>query len=135
MTNKIMGFKEFIEKRLFPESEEETPPLLELDSLFISENSETVELFEGGNWVSGRFDGNIRIDQPPTSFGMRHAHIYGRKGNLVGVVNVNGTGSHGSKFTLAKKDASALRAKGFKIPNNRVVEWIVIDEVPELLLG
>jgi hypothetical protein len=40
---------------------------------------------------------------------------------------VDGTGSHGSIFKLHQADADALRAQGFQIRNDRIVEWISLN--------
>jgi hypothetical protein len=65
-----------------------------------------------------------------------HAHILGRKGNEIGVVNIDGSGSHGTKFQLKDGDADALRASGFVIRDDNVVEWVAVDgDQPKLLLG
>jgi hypothetical protein len=93
-------------------------------------------LYEG-KWVDGRFQDNIRIDRATHLLsGDQHAHVFGIKGKLIGVVNFDGTKSHGGEpFKLHKKDAEALRQRGFAIPRNNIVEWIVIDVlVRELLL-
>jgi hypothetical protein len=59
-----------------------------------------------------------------------------RKGSEIGVVNIDVSGSHGSKFQLKDGDADALRASGFVIRDDNVVEWVVIDgDQPKLLLG
>ena len=39
-------------------------------------------------------------------------------------MNIDGTGSHGTKGKLHKRDATALRARGFKIRDDNMVEWI-----------
>ena len=127
-----MSFKEFLKA-----DKEELKELVEskiynnyIDEIFVHNcDDETAErLDESNNWVSGRFNNNIRIDQPPLSFGIRHGHIYGRKDNQIGVVNVDGTSSHGSKFKLHKKDADALRKRDFDIPSNNLIEWVALQD-------
>lgn len=94
-------------------------------------------LDEARKWVRGRFDRNIGIDQPSHlhGAGQPHAHVLGRRGELLGVLNFDGTASHGSNFNLHDKDADALRARGFTIPLNNIVEWISFGSMPQLLLG
>lgn len=101
------------------------------------EGGELQQLDEG-RWISGRFDRNIRIDQPThlQGAGQPHAHIYGRKGNELGVVNLDGSPSHGTRCKLHDKDADELRNQGFDIPDDNIVEWISLeDSDAELLLG
>lgn len=89
-----------------------------------------------GKFISGRFDRNIRIDNANYGPGDRHAHVLGRKGNEVGIVKVDGTGSHGTKCRLHPDDAAALRANGFNIHADRIVEWISLDAAqPQFLIG
>lgn len=66
---------------------------------------------------------------------MTHDHIHGRNGNELGVVKIDGTGSHGTKMKLHSTDAAALRDRGFTIPDNNIVERIALEEQPELLFG
>jgi hypothetical protein len=112
-----------------------------LDEIFLVENVEGGRHFEmldeGRKWIRGRFDRNIGIDQPTHlhGAGQPHAHVLGRKGELLGVINFDGTASHSSKFNLHDKDADALRARGFTIPSNNIVEWAQEGVMPRLLLG
>lgn len=107
-----------------------------LDEIFITEDGTNFkQLDEGRKWVSGRFDRNIGIDQPTSGAGQRHAHVYGRKGKELVVVNVDGTGSHGTRGVLHDKDADALILQGFTLRKDRIVEWTVVGQVPGLLLG
>lgn len=112
-----------------------------LDQVFVvatTPDGEHVEyLDESRKWVPGRFDRNIGIDQPShlQGNGQVHAHVYGRRGEEVGVVNLNGTPSHGSQFRLHPKDADALRARGFQIPIDNLVEWMRLTFKVQLLLG
>ena len=87
------------------------------------------------NGSKGRFASNIRIDQPTHGVGQTHAHVYGRKGDEIGVVNFDGSASHGTKCRLSNDDAAALRTKGFTIKPGNVVEWVVLADQPQLLLG
>jgi hypothetical protein len=110
-----------------------------IEEVFLTEDGETFELLREGKWIKGgRFGTNIRIDQliHLHGKGQPSAHIYGRnnKRQLV-VVNSDGTGSHGTKGRLHPKDADALRARGFKIRPDNMVEWTLIDNAPQLLFG
>jgi len=95
-------------------------------------------LDESRKWVDGRFEKNIGIDRPTHLHGngQDHAHIYGRgkNGKLVVIVNMDGTGSHGTTGRLHPADADALRNRGFKIPPSNIVEWMELPEQPTLLL-
>ncbi len=102
------------------------------------EDGVTAHLLREGKWISGRFERNIRIDQP-THFqglqGQKHGTVYGRaRGNALVVVNLDGTASHGKKGRLSVKDAQALKAQGFNIRDDRMVEWVIVQDAPELLL-
>lgn len=97
-------------------------------------------LLREGKVIPGRFPSSIRIDQPTHLHGDGdpHAHVFGRKGDQLGVVNFDGSGSHGSKFKLHDEDADALRARNFKIRADNLVEWSAIKGVAsasELLFG
>lgn len=123
MTKKpLFSFKQFYRNR-FPPS---------LDQVFISEDGETAELLEEGTWTKGRFDKSIRIDRAThLQSGEQHAHVYGRKGELVGVLHFDGSKSHGGdSFKLHDKDAEALRAKGFSIPGDNIIEWVLAGVMP-----
>ena len=114
---------------------EEWESLPVLDEVYITEDGINYQyLSEGRKWVDGRFKNNIGIDLPSSGAGQKHAHVYGRKGNEVVIVNVDGTGSHGTKGKLPEKDAQALELRGFAIRKDRVVEWTDVGTV-ELLLG
>lgn len=120
-------FKEFV--RLLNSDE-----FLEtLDEILVSKDNKTFERFDEGKWVNGRFDNNIRIDQPTHGAGQPHAHIYGRKGNEIGVVNWDGSASHGTRCRLNALDADALRARGYKINTGNIVEWLVLSVQPDIL--
>jgi hypothetical protein len=100
-----------------------------LDEVYISDDGLQYRcLDEGRKWVNGRFQKNIGIDQPTSGAGQRHAHVYGRKGDEIVVVNVDGTGSHGTEGKLHDKDAEALVLNGFTLRPGRIVEWSVVGE-------
>lgn len=117
-----MRFKEFVSLPL-------------LDGVLISSDQLLFERLDEGKWVKGRFDSNIRIDQPAHGKGQIHAHVYGRKGNEIGVVNFDGSASHGTKCRLSDDDAAALCARGFTIKAGNIVEWVLLVHQPQLLLG
>jgi len=86
--------------------------------------------------ISGRFDRNIRIDAGShLDGGDKHAHVFGRRGEELVVVKVNGSSSHGTKGKLHQKDADVLRAKEFKIRADNIVEWQSIGHFSQILLG
>ena len=106
-----------------------------IDEVYITDDGQNYKkLDEGRKWISGRFERNIGIDQPTSGAGMKHGHVLGRKDNEIVVVNVDGSGSHGTKGRLHRADAEALRNDGFTIRSDRIVEWIVIGTVLELLI-
>lgn len=106
-----------------------------LDRVMVLNTDGRVELYEGRKWIAGRFDNNIGIDQPTHGRGQQHAHVYGRKGDEIVVVNLDGTGSHGTKGKLNDDDAAALKARGFKVRDDNIVEWTVVEGGLQLLLG
>jgi hypothetical protein len=85
----------------------------------------TCRRLDEGKWINGRFPKGIRLDQPThvQGVGQPHGHVYGRKEKELVVVNLNGTSSHGSKGKLHPDDADALKAQGFTIRPDRIVEW------------
>ena len=84
----------------------------------------TFESLDEGQWVSGRFENNIRLDREThLRNGDLHAHVYGRKRDLLVVVKADGRSSHGRKGRLHADDADALRARGFRVPADNIVEW------------
>jgi hypothetical protein len=100
-----------------------------LDEVILTEDGSTFELLKEGNIIRrGRFGRNIRIDQPNHGVGQAHAHVIGRKGKETVVVNIDGTGSHGTKGRLHPKDADALRARGFNIRPDNIVEWLPYED-------
>ena len=99
------------------------------------ENDEAHRI-EEGKWIATDTTNKMRIDQPTYGAGQTHAHIYGRKGNELGVVNLDGTASHGTQMRVSKKDAETLRTRGFDIRADRIVEWIARPDLNrQLLLG
>ena len=89
-------------------------------------------------FIDRRFEKDIRIDQTTHLQGRDppHAHVFGRKGEEVVVVNFDGTRSHGSKGRLHAREADALRSQGFDIRADRIVEWWILPDVGlDLLLG
>ncbi len=125
----MLTFKQFLR--------ELRPPFL--DEVFTTKDGVTGECLHEGKWVDGRFKDNIRIDRAThLQSGDQHAHIYGRKGELVGVLHFDGTKSHGGdSFKLHKNDAEALRNRAFAVPSDNIVEWVLIDVAlgGQLLLG
>jgi hypothetical protein len=122
---------------LFDKQAEPAPAFL--DEVFITVDGLAVEVLqEGRKWVSGRFPSNIGIDQPThlAGAGQQHAHVLGRRGDELGVVNFDGSASHGSKFKLHDDDADELRRRGFKIRPDNLVEWVRLRAPPmQVLLG
>lgn len=109
-----------------------------IEDVIVTHDGSTFRRLDEGKWVSGRFERNIRIDQPThmAGDGQVHAHILGRKGDQLVVVNIDGTGSHGTKGILHPKDADALRGHHFDIRDDRIVEWWILPDAGlELLLG
>jgi hypothetical protein len=106
------------------------PPLLD-EVLVVQPDLVQYGLLREGKVIPGRFPSSIRIDQATHLHGNAdpHAHVFGRQGDELGVVNLDGTGSHGSKFKLHDKDADALRSQDFKIRPDNLVEWIVIEGI------
>lgn len=105
-----------------------------LDAVLITVDGTTFELLEEGKTINGRFSRNIRLDQPTHGVGQTHAHVMGRKGDELVVVNIDGSGSHGTKGRLSKGDADALRNKGFKINASNIVEWFAVNDSIKMLL-
>lgn len=77
-----------------------------------------------GKWIPTGTSDTMRIDHATHGAGQTHVHIYGRKGDQLGVVNLDGTGSHGTRMRLSKDQAAVLRRHNFKIRHDRIVEWI-----------
>jgi hypothetical protein len=106
-----------------------------LDQIIVSTDGETAEVLQERTWITGRFERNIGIDNAKAGSGRESAHVLGRRGKELVVVNLDGTGSHGTQGRLHDKDAAALRAKGFNIHPGHLVEWYVLADAPELLVG
>lgn len=122
----VISFKEFIRRGLGLD------PLPELDEVYVTEDGINVVILRDGK--NGSFDKSLRVDNPTHGTGQRHAHVYGRKGSEIVVVNVDGSASHGTKGRFPEKDADKLRSLGFMIPPDRIVEWTVLKNAPTLLL-
>ena len=118
-------FREFFAER-------DLPVLTEIAT---SDAENRLQILVEGQWIGGRFDRNIRIDHPTHGVGQTHAHIYARNGQEWGVVNLDGSSSHGTRCTLHRDDAEALRAKGFKIKRGNIVEWVAIQGTYKLFFG
>lgn len=90
-----------------------------------------------GKWLSAKFDRDIRVDRNThLRSNEMHAHIYDRKGNLLGAVTQAGQRSHKcAPFTLDAKQANALRDMGFEIPKSNIVEVAWENDTRQLLLG
>lgn len=110
-------------------------PLPLITSIIVADQSDHAETLVEGRWIKSPFKGSIRIDPANYGAGKTHAHVYGRKGNEIGVVNFDGTSSHGVKCRLPDYAAEALRKKGFSIRASNIVEWIALVEQPDLLFG
>lgn len=110
--------------------------VLSLDKEVILHHSQdTAQILREGKWIGGRFDRNIRLDQPTYGAGQPHAHVYARhKGKLVAIVNYDGTSSHGKRGRLHPEDADALRAVGYAIQKSNVVEWVYLEDSAKFLL-
>ena len=106
-----------------------------INVVFDPAKGETHRIDEG-RWIKTNTSNTMRIDNATHGVGSIHAHAYGRKGNEVGVVNLDGTASHGTRMKLSKKDAETLRTHGFNVRHDRIVEWIVRpDWTRNLLFG
>lgn len=98
-----------------------------ITEVYIGESASKVTCLKEGKVISGRFDSNIRIDQSNYGAGQVHAHVHGRKGDEIGVINVDGSGSHGTVCRLHPDDAAALRKRGFNIRDDGLVEWTLLE--------
>jgi hypothetical protein len=108
-----------------------------LDEIIFSPDGKNLQVLREGKWIPGRFEKNIRIDRAThLGSGEKHAHVYGRKGELIGAIKADGTKSHGGRsFRVHTDDAEALRAQGIAVPKNRVVELYDIQIDNRILLG
>ena len=107
-------------------------PVEKLDVIYVEMQGKTQKLDEG-KWIDGSFQGKIRVDEPTYGAGQKHAHVYGRRGDELGTVNVDGTGSHGTKMKLPDPVAKALRDIGFDIMPNGIVEWVELGTQTDFL--
>jgi hypothetical protein len=125
----IKRFKQFVE-----DAENGVPTIT---NIAVSNDGLRLQQIYEGKWISGRFDRNIRLDQATHLLGdgQPHAHVFGRKGDEIVAVNLDGTGSHGSKGRLHPDDAGVLRARGYEIPTDRIIEWPSLAEPVQVLLG
>lgn len=79
-----------------------------------------------------------RIDKPRGEAGdgnLRHIHVYADRNKQLFALNADGTahdGCHGAK--IDKQAAKFLRAKGFTVPDNLVIEWYRPGAGRQLLL-
>jgi hypothetical protein len=128
---RLKRFGEFVRDR-----DNETPMIR---GVLADHGDGTYQRLDEGKWIDGRLPKGIRLDQPTymKGGGQVHGHVYGRKGQEFVVVNFDGTGSHGSKGRLHPDDARALRARGFRIRHDRIVEWLLVPnpEGIKLILG
>src|SRR5215475_10448645 len=106
-----------------------------LNQIIVSTDGETAQVLQERTWIRGRFERNIGIDNAADDYGQENARVLGRKGEQLVVVNLDVTGSHGTKGRLHDKDAAALRAKGFEIHPGNLIEWDTLADAPELLVG
>ena len=106
-----------------------------LDEIALPSSGETLQIISEGKLVDGRFNKNIRIDHATHGAGQTHAHIYGRKGHEWGVVNIDGSSSHGKKCKLHSDDATALRNNGFAIRGDNIVEWTSLEDDLYIIYG
>jgi hypothetical protein len=106
-----------------------------LDQIIVSTDGETFQVLRERIWIRGRFERNIGIDNAADAVGERQAQVFGRKGNQLVIVSLEGTGRDGTQGRLDDKDAAALRAKGFEIHPGHLVTWKVLPDAPELLIG
>jgi len=85
---RMLSFKQFVDW-ISP------PPL---DDIFVTEDGESARLLREGKWIVGRFKNSIRVDRDTHHrTGDQHFHVYGRKGQLVGVLKTDGSVSHGDR--------------------------------------
>jgi len=128
MSLKLMSFRDFLKLQ--------RGGIPYLDEIIVPIDGQQCKILQEGKWIKGQFDSNIRIDNPTHGVGQKHAHIYGRNAkHEIGVVNFDGTASHGSKFKIKDKDAAALRKDGFNLRADNIVEWVYVGRQQVLLLG
>ena len=107
-----------------------------LTGFAIAPPGETAVVLEEGKWVKGRFNNSVRIDQPThlQGAGQTHAHLFACNGQQYGVVNLDGTASHGEKCKVHPDDAAALLKQNFKLPPNNIVEWVALESSLQFLV-
>lgn len=107
-----------------------------LTAFVVAPPDQIAMLLVEGKWVKGRFDNSIRIDQPThmQGNGKTHAHLFARNGDQYGVVNLDGTASHGMKCRIHRDDAAALVKRNFKLPPGNIVEWVAAKSGPQFLI-
>lgn len=123
----IKSFKQFV-KDLEAEGKAEKTTIPVIEEFFVTKDGREAALITEGKSYEGRFEDSIRVDNPTHGTGKRHAHLFARNGTEYGVVNVDGTPSHGSKMRVSDKDAEVLRGLGFAIPDDGIVEWIAVPD-------
>jgi hypothetical protein len=128
-----MRLKELFGKPLAWKSmPEEDVPFL--DEVFVLSGSLPELIEEGRKWINGSFPDSIGIDKPTHlsgsvgHSGQEHAHIFGRKGRELGVINRDGSSSHGTKMRVPNRDADVLRQRGYAIPADNIVEWLSLSD-------
>jgi len=124
----VKRFKKFVE-----DAEKGIPTIM---GVVLTIDGESLQQLNEGKWIDGRFDRNIRLDQSThlQGEGPPNAHVYGRKGDEIVAVNLDGTGSHGTKGRLHPGDADALRASGYTIRPDRIVEWWELMTAVQMLI-
>lgn len=65
-----------------------------------------------------------------------HVHVYSDKkhNHQLYAINIDGTPHDGSKFQLSQKHQDALKAIGFTVPKDGLLEWISFGKCKFLLL-
>lgn len=107
-----------------------------LSAVIVSDDLSAFRMLEEGKWYNGRFEKSLRVDNATHGVGQRHAHLFGRKGEEIGIINVDGTGSHGwTNVRVPDDDAEKLRQLGFTIAPDNIVEWQILSDAPQLLLS
>lgn len=62
-----------------------------------------------------------------------HIHVYDGKNSQLYAINRPGTSHDGSKAVLGKKEIMFLRGMGFTVPDDGILEWIILDENKDYL--
>jgi hypothetical protein len=107
-----------------------------LSGFAIVSPDQTSVVLQEDKWVNGRFDRSIRIDQAThrQGEGQTHAHLYARNCQQYGVVNLDGTASHGEKCKVHPRDAAELSKRNFTLPTNNIVEWFALEGERQFLI-